>query len=246
MALRPEQKQTYEENGFLHIKHLFPVDWMAQIREECDNIHQRMLQDKPNTVGVSWEDDFNPGLIRQLMHSEMISPTLNKILRSDTMLDIIEDLIGPDIALYHSKLLPKTAGQGAAIPWHQDYAYWQNKENLPLMVNCQMAIDAATVENGCLEFIPGSQKWGLQEHEHHQETFGVFLPGRYYQREEATIVPMEPGDGVFFTSLTIHGSSPNTSDKDRWANTFAYNVTGNGATQGQNREILRGKQLSTT
>lgn len=243
MSLTPEQKQTYEEQGFLHIKQLFPAEWMQQIRAECENIHQRMLADKPNTVGVSWEDDKNPELIRQLMHSEMVSPTINKILRSDAMLDIIEALIGPDISLYHSKLLPKSAGQGAAVPWHQDYAYWQHKENLPLMVNCQLAIDAATLENGCLEFIPGSQQWGLQEHEHHQETFGVFLPGRYFKRDESVAIEVAPGDGVFFTSLTIHGSAPNQSNKDRWANTFAYNVTGNGATHGQNREVLRGKPL---
>ena len=73
MSLTAEQKQAYEEQGFLYIKHLFPAEWMHQIRAECANIHQRMLDNKPNTVGVSWEDDFNPGLIRQLMHSEMIS-----------------------------------------------------------------------------------------------------------------------------------------------------------------------------
>lgn len=120
MSLTPEQKQAYEEPGFLLVKQLFPAEWMQQIRTECHNIHERMLNDKPDTVGISWEDDHNPGLIRQLMHSEMVSPTINKILRSDVMLAIIEDLIGPDVSLYHSKLLPKSAGQGAAVPWHQD------------------------------------------------------------------------------------------------------------------------------
>ena len=54
-----------------------------------------------------------------------------------------------------------------------------------MMLNCQFAIDPMTLENGCLEFIPGSHRWGLQDHERHQEAFGVFLPGRYYKREEA-------------------------------------------------------------
>ena len=105
-----------------------------------------------------------------------------------------------------------------------------------------LAIDPADQENGCIEFIPGSHKWGLQEHERHQEAFGMFLPGRYYPRAEAEPVPMAPGDALFFTSLVIHGSAPNQSLRNRWANTIAYNVTGNG--EGQDREILRGQGLA--
>ena len=106
-----------------------------------------------------------------------------------------------------------------------------------MMINCQLAIDPMTLENGCLEFIPGSHRWGLQDHEQHQETFGRFLPGHYYKRDEGVTIPMEPGDGIFFTALVIHGSAPNTSPQPRWANTFAYNVPGNG--EHQVREVLR-------
>ena len=63
------------------------------------------------------------------------------------------------------------------------------------------------------------------------------------EREDAVAVEMEPGDGVFFNALIIHGSAPNNSVNDRLMNTFAYNVTGNGETQC--REVLRGKPIST-
>jgi ectoine hydroxylase-related dioxygenase (phytanoyl-CoA dioxygenase family) len=176
------------------------------------------------------------------MHSELVSPTLNRILRCDAVLDIVQELIGPEVSLYHSKLLLKAAQDGTAIPWHQDYAYWKREDNRPLMINCQLAIDEATRENGCIQFVPGSHKWGLQEHERAQQTFGVFLPGHYREREDGVAVEMEPGDGVFFNSLIIHGSAPNRSGKDRRMNTFAYNVTGNSMTQC--REALRGKGVS--
>lgn len=241
MALTMEERQSYETNGFLLKKGLVSLALVAQIRAELTDIHQRMVTNLPLDVGVSWEDPEaadDDKLIRQLMHSERISPTLNHILRSDTMLDVVSELMHPHVALYHCKLLPKEARVGAATPWHQDYAYWQTEENRPLMINCQIAIDPMTLENGCLEFIPGSHRWGLQDHERHQETFGMFLPGRYYKRDEGITVPMEPGDGIFFTSLVIHGSAPNTSDKPRWANTFAFNVPGNGVQIP--REVLRG------
>ena len=86
-------------------------------------------------------------------------------LRCDAMLDIIEELIGRDISLFHSKLLMKAANDGTAIPWHQDYAYWKKESNEPSMVNCQLAIDGEDLENGCIRFVPGSHRWGLQGHE---------------------------------------------------------------------------------
>ncbi|MCC6446430.1 MAG: phytanoyl-CoA dioxygenase family protein [Armatimonadetes bacterium] len=239
--LSPDEKRFYDENGYLLIKELIPLDRIRQAAKEIENIHARMAESAPESVHISWEtfdDPTRPRRILQLMHSELVSPALDRTLRSDAMLDVVESLIGPDISLYHSKLLLKAARHGTAIPWHQDYAYWKQDDNQPLMVNCQLAIDPATRENGCIEFIPGSHKWGLQEHERAQRAFGVFLSG-YHPREDATPVEMEPGDGVFFPSLVIHGSAANTSKKDRRMNTFAYNVTGNNMSQC--REILRGK-----
>jgi len=251
MSVTIQEKESFEANGYLLKKGLVSLHEIKQIRREMPDIHQRMLADPPPEVHVAWEDDSvecaparkgrgapdESKIIRQLMHSELVSPTLNRILRSDTLVDIVAELMHPQVALYHSKLLPKEAGIGAATPWHQDYAYWKTDKNRPMMINCQLAIDPMTLENGCLEFIPGSHRWGLQDHEQHQETFGKFLPGHYYKREEGVTVPMEPGDGIFFTSLVIHGSAPNKSPHPRWANTFAYNVPGNG--EHQVREVLR-------
>lgn len=242
--LTAEERRFYEENGYLLKKRLVPLDWIEQVSQEIEGIHERMAAQPAQGVTVSWEvydDPAKPKRIKQLMHSELVSPTLNRILRSDALLDIVEALIGPDVSLYHSKLLLKAAHDGTAIPWHQDYAYWKRDDNRPLMINCQLAIDEATLENGCIQYVPGSHKWGLQEHERRQQTFGVFLPGHYREREDAVAVEMEPGDGVFFNSLIVHGSAPNTSGKDRRMNTFAYNVTGNSLTQC--REALRGQEI---
>ena len=244
MSITPEEKQFYTENGYLLKRGLIPLDWIQQIHGDVDNIHERMAAQPAEGVGISWEeydDPDHPPRIKQLMNSELISPMLNQALRSDLVLDVLEELMGPDISLYHSKLLPKAGGDGTAIPWHQDYAYWKRDDNHPVMINCQLAINEANLQNGCICFVPGSHKWGLQEHERRQQTFGVFLPGHYQERDDAVAVEMQPGDGVFFNALIIHGSAPNQSDTDRLMNTFAYNVTGNSHTQC--REVLRGKTL---
>ena len=246
MGITDKEIQFYENNGYLLKKGLVSSEDISRILVEIDDIHNRMAEKSTDGIGISWEvyedDPDHPPLIKQLMHSELVSPTLNKLLRSDAVLDVLEAMMGPDISLYHSKLLPKAGGDGTAIPWHQDYAYWKNDNNKPVMINCQLAISEANLENGCIQFVPGSHNWGLQEHERKQQTFGVFLPGHYQEREDAVAVEMEAGDGVFFNALIIHGSAPNESKNDRLMNTFAYNVTGNGTSQ--SREVLRGKEFN--
>jgi ectoine hydroxylase-related dioxygenase (phytanoyl-CoA dioxygenase family) len=107
-----------------------------------------------------------------------------------------------------------------------------------VQINCMLAIDAATRENGCIQFAPGTQKQGLLTHEQRKNmSFGVFLPGYFNERPDAVAVEMEPGDCVFFGPLVIHGSDGNRSQRDRRANTVAYTITGDDP--GQCRELLR-------
>src|SRR5262249_3935584 len=160
------------------------------ISSEINALHERMAEPAPPGVGVSWEhlQDGKPRKIRQLMNSEVVSPTLNKTVRCDQVLDIVEALIGPDISLFHSKLLMKAAKVRTVTPWHQDYAYWKRPDNGPVQVNCMLAIDAATRENGCIQFCPGTQKGGLLTHEQKNMSFGVFLPGYFNERPEAVAI----------------------------------------------------------
>ena len=124
----------YEQNGYLVKKGLISADLLALVDSEIDQLHQRMATEIPDGIGVSWEEYVHtepekPKYIRQLMHSEIVSSGLNQILRSDAVLDVIEALLGPNISLFHSKLLMKAAKYGTITPWHQDYSYWKNPEN---------------------------------------------------------------------------------------------------------------------
>ena len=239
MSLSDAEINAFEENGYLLKRGLVSAALLRRMRGDTENIHDRMAMDPPDGVHISWEDlgPDHPKRIQQLMNSELVCPSIDEFLRSDLVLDILEDLIGPDIALYHSKLLPKCAGNGRPIPWHQDYAYWQRENNRPLMINCQFAIVPSTKENGCIEFVPGSHKSGLRRHERRRESFGVFLAGHYQDRDDSVPIEMDPGNAVFFGPLVVHGSAANRSNQDRMMNTCAYNVTDNGVRE--NREILR-------
>ena len=241
--LSAEELAGFTRDGYLLKRALLAAPEVRRIAEEIDALHERMARAAPAGVNVSWEKSVEgrPKRIRQLMHSEKVSPGLDAFIRSGAVLDMVVALSGPEVSLFHSKLLMKAAHDGTVTPWHQDYAYWKRDANRPLQLNAMLAIDAATHENGCIQFVPGSHSQGLIPHERRQEAFGVFLPGYFYPRTDAVAVEMAPGDCVFFGPLIIHGSDSNHSAHDRRANTVAYTVTGDDPVQC--REVLRGKGL---
>jgi phytanoyl-CoA hydroxylase len=119
MGLSDGEKSRFEADGYVVRPRLFGLDTVRQIQNEIQDLQERMAAEAPAGVGVSWEasdDPERPDLIRQLMHSEVVSPDLNTMLRSDAMVDIVSGLIGPEVSLYHSKLLMKAANDGTAIP----------------------------------------------------------------------------------------------------------------------------------
>ncbi|MBT3267993.1 phytanoyl-CoA dioxygenase family protein [Candidatus Poribacteria bacterium] len=231
MSLTPEERSFYADNGYLVRREIVDAGWLDEIRREVDDLHGRMAEAPVEGVGISWEeydDTSKPARIRQLMHGELVSAGLDRLIDSPNVLDVLRPLMGDDISLFHCKLLMKAAHDGTITPWHQDYAYWTRHNNEPQMINCMLHMDDADAGNGAIQFVPGSHRDGLLEHDRADMSFGVFLPGYFGEREGAVTLDMRAGDAVFFGPLVIHGSDANTSERDRRACTMAYDVTGNG------------------
>src|SRR5687768_10010837 len=107
MSLTDSELTTFRDKGYLLKRGLFPRDYVARLATEIDNLHDAMATHAPETVHVAWENPKpgRPKRILQLMNSEKVSPILDAISRSDEVLSVMRQLIGPDIYLFHSKLL---------------------------------------------------------------------------------------------------------------------------------------------
>ena len=230
MAFSSDELSLYHERGWLLKRGLFPQTMIDRLSDEIDGLHDRMAVDAPADVGVAWEDEVGQAgakRIRQLMNSERVSTTLDAISRSDEVLSVMAQLIGPEVFLFHSKLLMKAKRDGTFTPWHQDWGYWHRGFREPAQVNCMLAIDAADEENGAIRFVSGSHKQGLIEHQSiKSNAFSICLPGDL-DAYDSELCVMQPGDAVFFGPLVIHASAPNLSDRDRRANTMAFDKPGN-------------------
>jgi phytanoyl-CoA hydroxylase len=163
--------------------------------------------EKAATAGESAGDErYNT--VRNVAFVHRYDDLVLSLCKSPKILDVVEDLLGPDIKLYTDQFFMKPPFHGTPQEWHQDSETW--KFFAPHdHVTCWIAIDEATVENGCLHYIPGSHKWGYVD--------GGHVPNLVSQlKHREVVVPRRRGYAAFHHSLTLHYTGPNrTPDRRR-------------------------------
>ena len=135
---------------------------------------------------------------------------------------IATQLLGVEADLVRTwgHMILKPPEVGGELPWHQDEAYWDTGFRYRAL-GCWMPLDPATIESGCMHFLPGSHQSEIREHRHindDPEVHGLITDG--VDDSTAIAVPVEPGGATFHHCRTLHRSTPNVSDHVRraWAN----------------------------
>jgi len=150
-----------------------------------------------------------------------------EIARRPEILDIVEQVIGSDIALWNASFFAKPAKVGTRTPWHQDGEYWPIKP----LATCTVwiALDASTTENGCLRVIPGSHKSEqLAKHNHSDAeniALNLELDPNAFDESEAVDITLQPGEFSLHDVYLYHGSEANVSDHSRRGMTLRYMPT---------------------
>lgn len=218
-ALTAEQLAFYNENGYIIIEGFLSSDEVQAIKDLRDRAVRRAQETgtgfREGPVHYDVEpvknDPTGRGMsLRKIQEVYRVEKVYRDVMASGKMLDVVEDLIGPNIYYHSSKLMCKPAHGGRRKPWHQDYAYWTDMNTRQVTV--WVAIDPATRENGCMQVIPGSHKRGLLPH-FHLEDYQIKEEG--IEKENIVVAEMKPGDALFFSVLTLHASDPNNSPNPR-------------------------------
>ncbi|MGY9054190.1 MAG: phytanoyl-CoA dioxygenase family protein [Alphaproteobacteria bacterium] len=162
--------------------------------------------------------------------------------RDPRILEMVEQCIGPDFALWNSSFFAKPAKDGLRTPWHQDGEYWPIRP----LATCTVwiAIDDSTPENGCLRIIPGSHKdRRLREHftyEGSDVTLNQELKADEYDEAKAVDMTLKAGQVSLHDVFLLHGSEANTSPNSRRGMTLRFMPT----TSVFDRDIAREKAES--
>lgn len=203
-------KQFYEKNGYLIIEKLFDG---VEIKKAHDAVAEIITStDKLEDIAELEKDDKNS--IRRFWSPTKRHPYFLEMIKSPKMLDVVEQLIGHNILYHYSKLNMKAPKIGSVVEWHQDFSYYPHTNTD--LVSCLVYLDDATVENACLQVIPGSHKFGLFDHNVDGYFRGKILPENMQSLQNQAISLSAPaGSVIFIHCLMLHYSPINTSNMQR-------------------------------
>jgi phytanoyl-CoA hydroxylase len=209
-------KAQYEHDGYTVFRDVLAADVVGEAGRHVD-----------------WLLANNPGVRPEQLHHKLMQgdPFLHRLAGDEHLLDIAEQFIGPNIALFAAHYISKPPFDGQAVLWHQDGSFW------PLdpmeVVTLWLAVDNSTVENGCLRVIPGTQELDLQElqQSHGMDVLGRRIAEDLVDESGAVDVLLRAGDVSVHHPNVIHGSNANTSPRRRAGLTLRYIPAGTRITE---------------
>lgn len=147
----------------------------------------------------------------------LLFPWAAEVVRHPAILDAVEDLIGPDILVFHTTLWWKPAGTEGFVPWHQDATYFGLAPHEH--VTAWLAVTPSTEESGCVTILPGSHRHGQLPHADRKDPRVMLSRGQSVaapvEERAAVPIPLRPGEFSLHDTLVLHASAPNRSAHDR-------------------------------
>nr|WP_294694240.1 phytanoyl-CoA dioxygenase family protein [uncultured Friedmanniella sp.] len=153
-------------------------------------------------------------------------PRLLEFLLSDEVLDTVQPLVGPDIALWTSHFISKDPYSGRATPWHEDSAFWNGRfDRYDSIVTVWLALGPSNRSNGCMRVIPGSHlDGGFHDNyvptDQSVQTFHAEIPD--VNEDQAVYFELERGQFSLHDGRIVHGAEPNRSPVRRTGYTMRY------------------------
>lgn len=207
--LSPEEVARYRDLGYVIPQWRLPQAKLAFLRDALD----RLIADNPTIR----PEKLISAHIRKGPENTRGNDAFLAFAHDRDLLDIVEQVVGPDIILWGCQVFCKPAGDGMEVPMHQDGRYWPIR---PLATcTAWIAIDDSRPENGCMRVVPGSHRQG-HVYEHRKDTrpdlaLDLVLQEGQLPVDAARDVELEAGQFSLHDVYLVHGSNPNRSTKRR-------------------------------
>jgi hypothetical protein len=200
--LTEQQIERYRQEGILTPIPVLAPDETARYRAAYEDLEER-LGGSPKATQLS------------LMH--LYFPWAYELVTHPTVLDVVEDLLGPDILVWSSSVFPKRPRDPGYISFHQDGTYWGLDSTQ--VTTAWIALTPSTAENGCMRVAPGTHLEPIRPHLDTHAANNMLTRGQEVQAEidEQNVldVVLQPGEMSLHHVNIIHGSNANASDTKR-------------------------------
>ena len=241
--LSDEQVDFFNANGFVSGIKLLDEKQIEIIRNELAQIADPKHEGHELFYEFHSNESTDPSTI--LFHALgewRITEGLHDVLWNPRFLVAASQLLGNvPVRFWHDQIFWKPPKKGGVVAWHQDYSYWTRTKPVAHLT-CWCGLDDSTKENGCLQYIAGSHRWGLLP----KTVLAGDIAGikaylndeQKKQFEHPLYAEVKAGEAIFHHSLTLHGSGEYKSDKPRRA--FVINAFADGVISDSNEPLLEG------
>lgn len=207
------QSRSFREQGYAVFERVLDGALLDLLRDQCAAFvareDARMDAAGTDRLGLS-----HRGARYFANECQREQPALRTMLFSALMADICRATIGGDAYFFLDQYVVKGPEQGMAFSWHQDSGYVAGNggpPDHPPYLTCWCTLDDATIENGTVRVLPGSHRGGLIAHERHEATADLGIA----VADEGVAVEVPAGSIVAFSSLLLHATGANRSDRSR-------------------------------
>lgn len=212
-------RAAYRDQGFL-VKHgLFSDVEIAHLiaaatelcRDHAESLgRSHRLETAAATTPSSLTEDELLARVLAIHFPHKLSPEFRTVVCHPKVVDVLGEIIGPNVKCMQSMLFIKQSGKPGQA-WHQDENFIPTRDRS--LTGVWIALDPATVENGCLSVIPGSHRPGViyPSRDHNNPDYDSAPEAFDFPHDptNATVVEIAPGDVIFFNGYLLHGSTKN-------------------------------------
>ena len=234
-VLTETQKALYETDGYLLLEGFVDDAWLARLNQATAGFIEQSRGLTESSARILVEPCHTPQAprLRRIPHTVAAHPDFEAFGLTGPLIDIAEDLLGPDIRFHHSKLNFKWHSGGEAVEWHQDIQFWPHTNYSPLTIG--VYLEDVTDDMGPMGIVPGSHKRELFTLADEQGNWTGAINQSDLQRVDLDSVAWlkgPRGSVTVHSSRSIHGSRPNRSERLRplllhtYAPADAHPVTG--------------------
>ena len=211
-----KQLKFFSDNGYLKFGRVLSDEDVEKLKTRCEEIAEGRNNSLPSEfiqLEQAFRENDNPDsprldTIRKMTHLTSYDKEFEAVAKNSKIVDVIEQLLVPNIKLYGDQLMMKPRFNGTVTDWHQDSVSWPFF--IPQQaVSAWVALDNATVENGCMTVIPGSHKWGPISREYKDDFLEID------EIPEPVSVEIPAGHCMFHHGLMMHRTGANTTENRR-------------------------------
>ena len=219
------EREAFRRDGYVHLRGVLDDAEIAEV----DAIYNRFLRREISVDGKDFNDmttgehgtDPSGYAIVNVMLPRKYLPSLQGSIYEQRAQSIAEQLCGEGMMIDFDQFLAKHPGRADAVfGWHQDQAYWIDTDDRRT-ATCWLAVDDTSLENGCMQFLPGSNHQPVRPHRplHEDRTKSHTLVTDLLPGESTVPVFIKRGDITVHSEGVLHGSGGNTS-ADNWRRAY--------------------------